>query len=457
MSETTVIVAGGGASGALLASAIVRRSPNARAIVVEPRDTLGTGMAYSTECPLHLLNVPAARMSALAGDPDHFVRWLSAECPATYGAHAFVPRSLYGRYLHSVTKAAQASAGSRFQHVCAFAREAAVEASGVSVRCSDGQTLRGDALVVALGNASPAPWPEIFSEGTGAHRIFPSAWHEGALRPEDPDDTVVLIGTGLTAVDAVLGLRHNGHRGVAHMVSRRGLLPHEHRLFDAAPQDSEDADTLRDLLSAARRLTRSAKEGDEDWRDSLDRIRPGTNRLWQALTVSEQRRFMRHVLPYWNIHRHRMAPEIVRALADLISSGNLRMLAGRAGKIEAEERSLRVPIVLRGNSETLTVHAQRVINCSGPTNDVRKLENELIQSLLREGLMAPSPIKIGIAVAPNGALIDAQGQQSTRIFTIGPVRFGTLIETTAIPEIRTQVSELAEVLTRSLTPNRVAV
>jgi hydroxyacylglutathione hydrolase len=435
MRERRVLIIGGGASGTLLGAALVRASNTVHVTIVEPHARLGAGMAYATECPLHLLNVPAARMSAFRDEPGHFVDWLEKHDPGRYDARAFVPRSVYGTYLHTVAQHAQESAGERWAHARTFAVDAHVDADGASVIGADGQALEGDTIVLASGNAAPAEWPGLSIEARDSARYFGSAWEPNALRVGDPDASVLLLGTGLTAVDAVLGLHAGGHRGVITMISRRGLLPHEHRVFDTPPATNPDASTLRDLIATARAY---------NWRVTLDALRPRTNTLWQSMRLDEQRRFMRHVMPYWNVHRHRMAPEAARRIAELIESGRLRMLAGRTEEIVTADNGLRVPMRLRGSNERAELIAGRVINCSGPEHDVRKLRSPLMQRLIANGQATPNPLNIGLCISPSGALIDADGHASNRLFAIGPVRYGTLIETTAIPEIRTQAAEFAE-------------
>jgi uncharacterized NAD(P)/FAD-binding protein YdhS len=443
MPEFTTVIVGGGASGVLLASRLVRRSPFARAIVIEPRESLGRGLAYSTRYERHLLNVPAGRMSAFAEDPEHFVRYLRERFGDRFSASSFVPRPIYGDYLEAIANEAQAFAGARLRHVRANALAVGTDHDlALRVICEDGQAYSGDALVVATGNAKPAPWIRANADVVAGDRFFASSWDEGALASTDPDAEILLLGTGLTAVDAVVGLRSNGHRGKIWMVSRRGLMPHEHRLFDAPPDLNPDATSMNDLLGAARVLDRRPHA----WRFAMDSLRPRTNALWQALPVNEKRRFVRHAMPFWNIHRHRMAPEIAEFIAGEIDRGALCMLAGRTGTFEATPTGLRVPVALRGEDRTMQLEVGRAINCSGPTHDFRVLENPLIGNLLEQGVMHPTELGIGIEVAPNGALRDAAGAEASRIFAIGPVRFGTLIETTAIPEIRVQADELANLL-----------
>ncbi|HTV92814.1 MAG TPA: FAD/NAD(P)-binding protein [Verrucomicrobiae bacterium] len=442
MPKFAAIIAGGGASGALLAARLLRKSVDAHAVVVDPRERLGRGMAYSTSHQQHLLNVPAGRMSAFAEEPEHFVGFLRERFGDRYDAASFVPRPVYGDYLESIVREAREFAGERFQRERSTILAATVEESGVRAICEDGRVLYGNVLVVATGNASPASWFRATADIVSGERFCASAWDERALISADPDEEVLLLGTGLTAVDAVIGLRSNGHRGTIWMVSRRGLLPHEHRLFDAPPDTNPDATSMHDLLDAFRAVATRPRA----WRAALDSLRPRTNHLWQALSVSDQRRFIRHVMPYWNVHRHRMAPEVAKTIADEISSGGLRMLAGRTGTIVQTDRGLRVPIRLRGEERTLDLEVGRVINCSGPAHDFRQLENPLIGNLLAQGIMEPLQSGIGVDIAPSGALRDRNGVDSSTVFAIGPVRYGTLIETTAMPEIRAQAEELASLL-----------
>jgi uncharacterized NAD(P)/FAD-binding protein YdhS len=445
MRNVTVAIAGGGASGTLLAAALVRSSSDARVVIVEPRDRLGAGVAYSTDCIAHLLNVPAAGMTAFPDDPQHFVRWLRENGYVNFNARSFVPRPVYAEYLGTI--AAEMLLDGRLIHVRATATDVEVLEAGVRITCSNGEFIEAEKLVLASGNAAPAAWPRISEGAKHSKRFFGSAWDEGAMIPHHTGEEVLLLGTGLTAVDAVLGLRQNGHRGTISMVSRRGLLPHEHRLFDTPPAACPDAQTSRDLIDSVRTSAQEYKDTKNNWRPAIDGVRPSTNALWQALTIADQRQFVRHVMPYWNVHRHRMAPEVAKTLAELMARDRLRMLAGRTGEITETEDGLHVPIRLRGSDETLPVFAGRVINCSGPEHDFRKLANPLIQRLLAQGHMAPYALNIGIQVAKDGALIDADGNPSQRLFTIGPVRFGALIETTAIPEVRIQARDLAEFLT----------
>jgi uncharacterized NAD(P)/FAD-binding protein YdhS len=436
-----VAIAGGGASGLLAAHALI--AGGAAVTVFEPREQLGIGVAYATTCPQHFLNAPAANMSGVHGDPAHFVRWLDARGNDATPSR-FAPRELYGRYLRSIAAGVAHSGGERFRHRRTAIVDLDVTGSGVSLTGADGTTVDADACIVAVGNPEPAPWPRLGS-AANSPRYYRSAWADGATAPERADETVVILGTGLTAIDAVLGLRHNGHRGDVVMVSRRGLLPQEHRLFDSPPAAAPDALRMRDLLGALRHEARNPSS-ERGWRGAIDALRVQTNARWRSWDIDDQRRFVRHVLPYWNVHRHRVAPEAATLVGDLMAAGSLRMIAGRTAEIRATGDALHVPIRLRGSAETTVIAAGRVINCSGPQIDYTQLSNPLIRSFLRRGLLTPHPLQVGTNVADDGALVGSDGRPSDRLYAIGPVRFGTLIETTAIPEIREQAHDIARLL-----------
>ena len=182
-------------------------------------------MAYSTKCPLHLLNVRAASMSAFPDDADHFLRWLERTRPGQFGACSFVPRSVYGEYIRSVLEDAVRGTSSKFRHLRTRAIAARVAPAGIAIETEDSGLVHGDALILATGNAAPGGWPGLSPEIAASGRYFNLAWTEGAFDLRDHDSPVLLLGSGPTAVDALLALRHQGHHGQVYMVSRRGLLP----------------------------------------------------------------------------------------------------------------------------------------------------------------------------------------------------------------------------------------
>jgi uncharacterized NAD(P)/FAD-binding protein YdhS len=394
-----VAICGGGASGLLLAAQLLR-DRSCSVSIFDPAP-LGVGLAYDTKCPRHLLNVPARNMSAFADDAAHFVRWLDRNYAHTYGGTSFVPRAIYGDYLKDIAASLLSAYSDRFVHYAAKADSVSLHGRKLYVTGSNGSILTVDRLVVATGHSRRT------RAGLQAHAERYSV-----------NDRIVVVGTGLTAVDAVLELRYNGHVGSIAMISTRGLLPHVHR------------------------ITGDENEG---WRREVDALRSVTNTRWEAMSLNEKKSFLRHVAPYWNVHRHRMAPEIARELSELLVSDALTVHAGRILKIETRNAH-RVTVRRRGGDEQFTLVADRVIDCTGPSADLAATTNPLLRSMMADGALVPHPVGVGGCVASDGAFIGANDVPSRQLYGIGPVRFGTLYETTAIPEIREQARDLAQTL-----------
>ena len=436
------IVIGGGASGVLAAAQLLLRG--AHVTLVEPAAELGRGMAYSTRCPRHLLNVRASNMSAFSDDSAHFLRWLESTRPGQYTTCSFVPRSLYGQYIRSVLDEALQTGRGKFRHVSTRAVSARFLEKNVEIETESSEVLCGNAVILATGNAAPAAWPGLSGEIASSGRFFNLAWMEGAFEMRDRHAPVLLLGSGLTAVDALLALRHGGHRGKVYMVSRRGLLPQTHVLpvyrCVRAPQCTRLRGLVREMRAAASE-TAALPSG---WREAVDSIRPETNRIWQALSFADRRRFLRHVRPFWDTHRHRMAPQIGTVVQHSLGDCSLEVLAGRTRGFRLVADGVEVSVALRGRPETRTLKVGRVVNCTGPDTDLSRSANPLLRNLVEQGWLQPDPLRLGALVDDQGSLLPARGGRRPPLYALGPLRMGSLLESIAIPEIRVQAQRLAD-------------
>lgn len=457
MSHTIVIV-GGGFSGTLTAVHLLRGDwPGGLHLVLVNRSgPLARGVAYGTRSAAHVLNVPAARMSAFAGDEEHFLRFARGRDPAVAGGD-FVPRSLYGEYLEWVLGEAVAAspAGTRFTHRVAWVVDVRLRPEGgaeLALEGGDGPpVLIADRVVLAAGSYSPAdpsvPDPAFFA---GDPRYVRDPWAPGALDGVDPDRPVLLVGTGLTMLDVALDLHGRGHRAPLLALSRRGLLPQPHRSPASPPRPVELGAallagpwTIRRCLREVRRAV--AENPDVDWRDVLASIRPVTPALWAALPLAERARFLRHLQPYWDVHRHRAAPGIAAAVEALAREGRLRAFAGRLLRVEAgSDGDVAVSFRRRGRREVERARVGAVVNCTGPSGNVAALGEPLLDSLLRQGLLTPCPLGLGIRTAPGYALRDREGNASEVLFHTGPLLKADHWESTAVPELRVHAARLAE-------------
>lgn len=421
----TVLIVGGGASGALMARQVWDRAGMAvRTVVVERGAALGRGIAYATAEAGHLLNV---RAEAMGGFPDRvgdFADWLRATGRGE-DPKAYVSRRIYGDYLETLVRPPLAAGVlEAVRGVCVALTETA---QGVVARLADGDEIAADAAILAIGNeASPA----------GAQTE--SGWVPGA--PPGPEATVFLKGTGLTMVDRVISLAAAGHRGPIVAASRRGLLPRGHAVPYASPA-SLDPPLGRPVSATLAWLRREiARVG--DWRAAVDGLRPHIHALWRAWSVAERRRFARYLRPYWDVHRHRAAPAALAVVEAARAEGRLRLLAARIEATDATGVRLRHR---DGGAET--VAADRVVDCTGVAADPARSTNPLVAALLKAGLARPDPTGLGLEVGELGALVAADGRVSARIFALGPPARAGFWEITAIAEIRAQAAALAARLT----------
>jgi uncharacterized NAD(P)/FAD-binding protein YdhS len=457
-----VVVVGGGFSGAMLAVQLLRRVPSLSVAVIDKGSVPGRGLAYGTKHHCHLLNVPAGNMSALPEEPDHFLRWARANYDRSVQATSFLPRPLYGRYVGSLVEDAIGRSGAgNFQWIQGEVSSLAPEPPHTVVRLKNGSTLITQALVLAVGNYPPANL-NIPGLSDRSERYFRSPWSEAALKNIPKNGDVLLIGSGLTSVDVAVALKSEGFAGHIHILSRHGLMPQTHRQASRWPQfwNDESPRTTRGLLRLVREQVQAAAESGSDWRAVIDALRLVTQKIWQSLPLDERRRFLRHVRPYWDIHRHRIASEIGDTIARLIHDEQASVYGGRVTSYREHRDYVEVGVSDRKTRSQRWLRVDRVINCTGPETDCRRIDDPLIKNLLAQGLARPDPLFLGLDVDSKGALIDFGGNPSPSLYAVGPARKGSLWETIAVPEIRTQASELAEHLAGTLlvhSPNAESV
>jgi uncharacterized NAD(P)/FAD-binding protein YdhS len=440
--QKTIAIVGGGVSGALTAYHLVQHGVEARVVVIDPRPEMGLGLAYSTPSLRHLLNVPAGKISALPDEPAHFLKWLRRCHDPLATPMTFSPRAVFGRYMRSLLTGA---AG--IEHICASVVNYRPTAGAAVLAFDDGGELVSDCVVLATGNFEPAPLPGISQEAKRSGVYCHNAWLSDTYEGLASDATVTLIGTGLTGVDVLLRLREVGHRGVIVAVSRHGVFPNRHAASTAVGKSAIPTTTEPTCVAYLRAVRGAIRRGVE-WRAAIDSLRATTNDLWLALPLKEQRRFRRHLQRRWDVVRHRMAPSIATIIGDEIAAGTLVVREGHLQSVEAVDHG--AVVSYRSPNGTEKFGTTRVINCTGPDMNYRRVNSRLLESLFSQGLVSAGPMGGGFNCTRSGALIDASGATSEVLFTLGPGRLGTLLESIAIPEIREQATEMASMLTGAL-------
>lgn len=439
--QQSVVIVGGGASGVLVASQLLRSpDPDLRVTLIERQGRFGQGLAYSAQHRNHRVNVPARGMSAFPDDAEHFWRWLQRKEPGQHpSSWTFVPRRLYGAYLEDVLREAADRIPGRLVVLSEEVLAVNETRKGVEVVLGNGASLAARTAVLAVGHETQP------ARGKGI------AVHAGSDRdtPLEPSAHVMILGSGLSMVDAWVSLSDARHTGPITVVSRNGLVPRGH--LDVAPLDIDAAEipfgaSLTSLTRWFRSLIRAAESQGQDWRSVVDGLRPYNQRLWQSWPEREKRQFLRHVRPWWNTHRHRLPPELQEGLVRSIASGQVKLVAAEFIDIERADGKVRATIRPRSTSLRQVMDVARVYDCGGVTVDVRASANPVIQHVIRTGMARPDAMRIGLDVDEHCALIGADGAVSRRIHVVGPLTRGRFFEIEAIPDIRVQSAALAQAI-----------
>jgi uncharacterized NAD(P)/FAD-binding protein YdhS len=451
----TIAVIGAGFSGTLLALHLMQRSPHCtRVLLIERSSQFGRGAAYGTSNPSHLLNVPAGRMSAFQREPGHFLDWLREQPLEEVGgtpptAASFMPRHIFGRYVrHLLNREIKRESGNILDLVRGAVREIRPHAGGLTLLLDRERQVEADIAVLAVGNFPPEAPPVVEEGGFFDGPFYRSdPWAPEALEGLDPEAPVLLVGTGLTAVDTVISLLDQGHRGPIWALSRRGLLPRRHAERAGAPPAAVSAipPTVTALARSLRRAAKQVTAEGGQWHGVIDQLRPYTADVWQSLSFADRERFLRHLRPWWDVHRHRMAGAVADRVEAAQACGQLGRLTGRLRGFQVTHFDGRVTAVYqpRGGGTPQSLEVARVINCTGQGADYARISDPLIRSLLAQGLVRPDPLRLGLDVTAGCALRDAGGAISRRLFAVGPVTRGTFWEMTAVPDIRQQCEALA--------------
>ncbi len=444
----TIAIIGGGFSGSMLAVELLRRAAgNIPVLLIERGSVPGRGVAYSTQFEGHLLNVRAKNMSAYADVPDHLVKWAQSHYSSSVKPDHFLPRTIYGQYISSQLREAASSYPAAFRCIQDEAISVVPAPAGCrEIRLARGQSIFVGKVVLALGNFPPADL-EIPGKSPTSSRYVANPWSQNAFPPATHDKSVLLIGSGLTSVDVTLELRARGFEGTIHMLSRHGLLPQRHAAVPFPPFPTENTPRMvRGLLRLIRLQVKKAEQDGSNWRAVVDSLRPLTQQIWRSLPLVEQRRFLRHLRSYWDVHRHRIAERIVDQLTLQLRSGQIQTHAGRIIEYHEGAASVEVTYRERKTGQLRKLLVDRVVNCTGPEGDYRRVSSPLLLDLMDRGLARPDALSLGLDVADDAAVIDSQGSPSNFLYALGPLRKGKLWESIAVPELRVQVAELASLL-----------
>jgi uncharacterized NAD(P)/FAD-binding protein YdhS len=443
-----VAIVGGGFSGVMVALNAARAAPaRTRIAIVERREEHGRGTAYAGRPRDAILNVPAGAMGAFPDRPGDFVRWLGGVDPSAY-----LPRHRYGEYVRALLAQAQADGHAI---VCLRADVADVRrapAGRVLVDDRAASIATGAHVVLALGAPPPADLVSALPAEVRNHPAYvPDPWTFLREPAFAATGEILVAGSGLTALDVIGAFARSGARNRLQVVSRGGRFPLAHAAAGAGPPigpipAGRRPDSIAEIVALVRSAVREAAASNSDWRRVMDGLRPAIPDLWSGLGLAERRRFLRHVRPLFDPHRHR-APAALLAQKDALAARDqLTVSAARIVDFQPRGKALEVTLQPRGEDARRATRVTQLINCSGPANDYASSAEPLVRNLLARGEICADPSGLGLRTLPDGRLVEANGTPSADLFTIGWPMRGTLLETTAVRELREHAVRLGALL-----------
>lgn len=454
----TIAIIGGGFSGTLSAVNITRfaQSPQ-RIVIVNSGRPFGRGTAYGTTRNEHLLNVAARNMSAFPDHPNHFVEWLRSRCDFDSLTdevlrETFIPRRIYGDYIRSLAAHYLGSADPRSQIDCQVVEDSAVDIephgqNGGVVVLENGDPIEANAILLATGNQPPSGLPGA-TKLANDRRYCANPWKNWHENVPSEDKHIVILGTGLTAVDVIVTLRKKGWNGKITAISRNGILPQRHfrgiEWPTAIPDDGQTR-TLKELVKLIRQDCDRLRSASQNPAIAVDKLRSQTQQLWRNLSVDERKLFLTKYAAEWNAIRHRIAGPIHDAVTDSIDCGQLTIVPARIESLVAGEHSIEVNLAA-GDSDSTKIDGDYVINCTGPKARFSDSQIPLYRNLFERGLAKPDEMDMGIEITDDFAVVNRDDKTSSNLYAIGPILKGTLWETIAVPELRQQAMTVAQTI-----------
>lgn len=434
-----IVIVGAGFTGTMVAANLLNESVEGELEVVLI-DTHGfaRGLAYGAPSEVFKLNVRADAMGAYPESPGDFFAWLRSR---GYDVEAgdFVPRGWYGDYLNNLLEEAERQSSNkllskRIGEVSDVEFDETTDSFRISF--ADKTLMSCDAVVLAVGHLSRASCSGISVEEMFVHPYDLTAYEELSSSKR-----IFVLGSSLTAVDCILQAEAAGFKGQYLVLSRHGRFPLAHEAGrPAVPVDTILAarGNIRGLLQAFRTI--AVRAGSTQ--PVIDSLRPHLQGIWGALPSAERRRFMRHLRARWEIHRHRIPDYHAKCLNELKKSGRLELVGGSILDARAEDGGVVVEWQDRRHVGVNSRVFDRAFLCAGAEGDVGKASSELIQNLLKRGILCRGELGLG------GRISDAAVPQAaaSRIRLVGPLQREDLWEITAVRELRSSAQLAAREL-----------
>ena len=439
-----IAIVGFGFCGRLAFAHLAKNSKNSKIIIFEKNDQNSLGAAFSSFSPHYILNVPVERMSAFSNQPQSFCEFLQKKYPEIFkeiGENGFAPRRIYGEYLEGITKEAFVEAQKNNIEV-EFVEDEVIEilpceqilkrVQDEDVKSPHPELVLGSSLITAKNKKSfqanqiliatsfkQSNLPFDLNSPNLVKQIwdFPKTFHEKNFTNE----TICLIGSGLTAVDVMVGLSKKNFTGKVFIISRRGNLPKKHfAKIHPLPNLISVSDAKNGVVFLTRKIRNFLRQNPQyDLRYIIDSIRHNTTELWQNLDNKNKKLFLR-LLPYWNIFRHRAPAFSIEIIEEMIESKQLELKKKGVKKVSEKNGKIFVQI------HDEEIECDYLVNCLG--FEFKPEKYPLLKQMIENGLLKKDLLMVE--------------SLDPKIHLLGGLNIGRDFECTAVPDLRVCVEKI---------------
>jgi len=418
-----VAIVGFGFCGRLAFAHLAKNSKNSKIIIFEKNGQNSFGPAFSSFSPYYILNVPVEKMSAFSNQPQGFCEFLQKKYPEIFkeiGANGFAPRRIYGEYLEVITKEAFAEAQKNNIEV-EFVKDEVIEILPCKrITTKSNNSFQVNEILIAT-SFKQSNLPFDLNSPNLVKQIwdFPKIFHEKNFTNE----TICLIGSGLTAVDVVVGLFKKNFTGKVFIISRRGNLPKKHfEKINPLPNLISVSDAKNGVVFLTRKIRNFLRQNPQyDLRYIIDSIRHDTKELWQNFDSKNKKLFLR-LLSYWNIFRHRAPAASIKIMEEMIENKQLELKKKGVKKIYEKNGKIFVQI------HDEEIKCDYLINCLG--FEFKPEKYPLLKQMIESGLLKKDLL-----------MVESLDQ---KIHLLGGLNIGRDFECTAVPDLRICVEKVVE-------------
>jgi len=422
-------IIGGGASSIILSLNLIKYDCNQITVFEKDNQKNGIGLAYSSKDQSHLLNVPSKDMSLFEKDGMDFKNWLDDNYPDNYSGDDFCPRYIFGQYLSDHLK--NLKSNTRFdimnEQVLNISRENEVE------------TTKGkynfDFIILAFGNLPPSI---PFVSNPLTKKMISDPWDIQTYTSMKDGQDIIILGNGLTAIDCLLSISNSNVKvNKIYSISRHGYMPMSHdfnleKVHDLYPKIRNNS--LSDMIYVL-----ETEPG--DIRSKIDSLSENIQSIWKNMNNSDKKTFLSEFKTKWNVINHRAPISVL----DKIREISYDRISANLSKVNYKNGKFDVFYTIPNDDFIFYLRADKIINCTGPETNYKKVDDILIKNLLNSAIISPN--RFGLTINTDGYnVVDRDGRVNSKIFAIGSILKGQLLESNSIPQIRSQARQISDLI-----------